>query len=304
VVSKKLKKKLDEVGDHSTCLTSDQYVLRLMEAYPPLEPHKEEALMRRIKKHNDKKAIETLCKYNQRLVAKLAFRYRNRGLDLADLIQEGNLGLLRAIHKFDPSMGNKFSTVAWWWVHEAVTRAIKNKGSLVRIPVHIQDEAVQIQKEWSQGMINDKRMLSSQEISDRTGMDKADVEKHKTYRYEHQSLDKLFNESQSIGDILHDPLSLPPDKAVEKTEDKEYLMRMVNKLPAKAATFLKKRYGLLDGVARTRTQMAEMYRISDQRIYQMQRKYLDMLRLLIDKDRVNLERGTPNRRVRRSVYEE
>lgn len=288
--SKKVSKKKKDNTAIKRYGHSDQFVLRRADKSPPLKPDREREVIARWKAdNNDQEALHIIFMHNQRLVAKEAGKHIGRGLEFCELVQEGNIGMFRALKKFKPELNYKFSTYATWWIKEGIDRAIKNKARMIRIPVNVQQVTANIQKACSQSISNDQVTLNSSQLAERFGMSVEDAEKHKIYLSSHISLDKpLANyESINIGDILYDKEELQPQSVIEVSSDHSKVREWVNRLNTEDAEFVYRMFGLIDSCPRTRVQMAELYQTTEQFILRREKKILEQLRQIASQAEIN-----------------
>ena len=271
--------------------TADDFILSRMSKYPPLEPKEELRLFHLIKKKNCKKSREIMLMHNMRWVAKIAKNYRNKGLDYADLFQEGVLGLDHAIDKFDYRKGFKFSTYATWWIKESITRAIKMTSLPIRLPVKVFDTSAKVKQLHQQCCIEEHRTPTSLEIAEKLGITQEEAQKHKGYLYEYDSLHRKIYNDDALGDIIKDERQESMDELAMQGEDYRYLYDCLQHMPAKMAAFLRRFYGLRTGRPRTKVEMAMLYDISEQQVMARCKRALRRLKSLIDPARINLEGG-------------
>lgn len=216
---------------------------------------------------------------NQRLVITIAKRYRGQGLSFLDLIQEGNVGLMKAVDKFDPGRGNRFATYATWWIRQAITRALCYKSRTIRLPLHMGERLRRVKQVSSQLAKKLGRRPEPQEIAEVLGLSSEQMEsvlRAPTYTLSLQKPVGEDGESQ-LGQFIEDEEIPPPLDTLIDEEMHEEVEEVLSKLPSRERRVIELRYGLDDGVPRTLEEIAEKFDLSRERIRQIER---DVLRKL------------------------
>ena len=287
---------------------ADYFVLQTASAKDLLKPDTQDQLVCKIQDIKPgarrQRLLTKLCKANQGLIVTIAKRYMKKGLEMADLIQEGNLGLLRAVWKYDRSRGFRFSTLAFWWIREAISRAVMNKGSPVRLPVHVHDELNQVSRVWVNGFVVEKKIMTSKEIATTLNKDQRHVEMLRVYRAEHESLDREISDDMDVSSRIAD-YRLIPGKTSEADEDRQQVHDAIAALKDKRASeFLIQRFGLRDGRERSKEELAMMYRKTKEQIAAMEKKYFDMMRQQINLQKLNMDRVKVKKKTPKELEEE
>jgi RNA polymerase primary sigma factor len=249
-----------------------------------LTPQEEIELAARIKK-GDKKAREHMIKANLRLVVKIARDYEGIGLPLLDLISEGNIGLMKAVERFDPKKGGKLSTYGSWWIKQSIKRALANQSKTIRLPVHLVDKiskmrrtAMKLQEEFG-------REPTDEELAAELGTTAARVSQMRTASIRPASLDAPVgdDDSNSYSEIVEDERAVNPYEELEDKTVTGMLQDMVKHLDDREATILRFRFGLDGGNEKTLEEVGEKFGVTRERVRQIQNLALRKLRKMIER---------------------
>jgi RNA polymerase nonessential primary-like sigma factor len=274
---------LDELASDGT-----QYYLRLIGSRPMLTPEQELALATKVKE-GDFKARQKMIEHNLRLVVSIAKHYSNRGVPLMDLIEDGNLGLMHALEKFEPARGFRFSTYATWWVRQSIERAIISQSRTIRLPVHVVREINQV--------VRAKRLLESERegqedqrvsiediahLLDKPLEDVADMlnlNEHTT------SLDAPLDidPSMTLADMIADNESSSPEVRTEQKQMERLIKQWLNQLPEKQKIVVEKRFGLYDDEMATLEDLAVELDLTRERVRQIQQEAMQKLKRILIK---------------------
>ncbi|MES2971604.1 MAG: RNA polymerase sigma factor RpoD [Patescibacteria group bacterium] len=266
---------LDDIADDSVRL-----YLREIGKIPLLTAPEELALANQVVA-GDKGAKDKMAEANMRLVVSIAKRYVGRGLDLLDLIQEGNTGLLRAVEKFDPDKGFKFSTYATWWIRQAITRAIADQARTIRIPVHMVEtinKLLRTQRRLTQEL---NREPSNEEIAKEMEIDVDKVEHIMKIKQDISSLDASVRDDEEdsvLADFIEDEDTVSPEESATNQLLKEHVKDMLGALTEREQKILKLRFGLEDGKSHTLEEVGQEFSVTRERIRQIEAKALAKLR--------------------------
>jgi RNA polymerase primary sigma factor len=266
---------LDDVSDDSVRL-----YLREIGKIPLLTSEEELDLAQRVVA-GEKRAKDKMAEANMRLVVSIAKRYVGRGLDLLDLIQEGNTGLLRAVEKFDPDKGFKFSTYATWWIRQAITRAIADQARTIRIPVHMVEtinKLLRTQRRLTQEL---NREPTNEEIAKEMEMDVDKVEHIMKIKQDIHSLDQSVRDDEDesvLGDFVEDEDTITPEESATNQLLKEHVQELLNGLSEREQKIIRMRFGLDDGKNHTLEEVGHEFSVTRERIRQIEAKALAKLR--------------------------
>lgn len=253
--------------------------LKEIGSYPLLSMEDEVSLAKRIE-YGDEAAKQLLAESNLRLVVSIAKRYIGRGLSFLDLIQEGNLGLIKAVEKFDYTKGYKFSTYATWWIRQAITRSIADQSRTIRIPVHM-SEIINKTYRVSRNLVQDLgREPTEQELSVALDMPIEKVRDILKVSADPISLDTPIGEEDDshLGDFIRDESVMDPEEAASYSILKEQITRLLDTLTEREQRVLVLRFGLQDGRSRTLEEVGKEFNVTRERIRQIEAKALRKLR--------------------------
>jgi RNA polymerase primary sigma factor len=258
--------------------------LREIGQVPLLTPQEEVQLAARIKV-GDRHARTKMIKANLRLVVKIAHDYSNFGLPLLDLISEGNIGLMKAVERFDPAKGGKLSTYAAWWIKQSIKRALANQSKTIRLPVHLVDKISKM-KRVSMRMAEELgRDPSDYELAERLGMSPAKVSQLRTVSIRPASLDAPVGDNEDgteFSEIVGDENAATPYEFLNDHTMRDEVRRLVTHLDAREAEILNLRFGLDGQKPLTLEDVGKKFKVTRERVRQLQNIALNKLRLLLE----------------------
>ena len=268
---------VDQFSDDSVRL-----YLREIGKIPLLSNEEEVDLAYRIVK-GEKKAKDKRVEANMRLVVSIAKRYSGRGLDFLDLIQEGNTGLLRAVEKFDPDKGFKFSTYATWWIRQAITRAIADQARTIRIPVHMVETINKVLRATRKLTNELNREPTVEEIAKEMGMEPEKIDYVMKIKQDIASLDATVgrdgdDEDSVLGDFIEDEGRVSPEDAAAAQMLKEQIAEILSSLSEREQKVVKLRFGIGGGRPHTLEEVGAEFSVTRERIRQIEAKALSKLR--------------------------
>lgn len=263
-----------------------QLYLKEINKFPLLTPKEEKDLINKVKE-GDEEAHSRLIKSNLRLVISIAKNYVNRGLSFLDLIDEGNLGLLKSIDGFKIEIGCKFSTYATWWIRQAITRALANTAKTIRIPTYMSDNISKLKNVSAELTSKLERKPDTEELAkemDITSKKISTIERAlkpaNVFREEITGSDVIW----AISEMIADPNTKPPDEELIDSNEKEDVERLLSIIDKRAATILKMRFGLDNGTHKTLQEVGEKLNITRERVRQIEKEALRKLHYITSRE--------------------
>jgi RNA polymerase primary sigma factor len=258
--------------------------LREIGQIPLLKPEDEIRLAARIKK-GDKNARAKMIKANLRLVVKIAHDYSNLGLPLLDLISEGNIGLMKAVERFDPKKGGKLSTYAAWWIKQSIKRALANQGKTIRLPVHLVDKISKMKRASHQLSERLGREPTDDELAAKLDMPPAKVTQLRTISVRPASLDAPIGEDDvtEFSEVVSDESALTPFELLRDKTLRDDISEVLSELDPREAEILILRFGLDGNNPQTLEEVGKKFKITRERVRQIQNIALSKLRRIMEK---------------------
>lgn len=268
--------------------------LREIGQIPLLTPEEEIELAARIKK-GDKEARAKMIRSNLRLVVKIAHDYANLGLPLLDLISEGNIGLMKAVERFDPAKGGKLSTYAAWWIKQSIKRALANQSKTIRLPVHLVDKISKMRRVALQMSEELGREPTDDELAEEVGLSAAKVSQLKTVSIRPASLDAPISDDDSteFGEIVGDMEAQTPFEKLRDQNLRDEVSELLSVLDDREKKIIYSRFGLDGGKAKTLEEVGKKFGVTRERIRQLQNIALMKLRRALQKKEKPIEHLLP-----------
>jgi len=268
--------------------------LREIGQIPLLTPEEEVDLAAKIKK-GDKEARAKMIRSNLRLVVKIAHDYGNLGLPLLDLISEGNIGLMKAVERFDPAKGGKLSTYAAWWIKQSIKRALANQSKTIRLPVHLVDKISKMRRVALQMSEELGREPTDEELAEEVGLSSAKVSQLKTVSIRPASLDAPISDDDTteFGEIVGDMEALTPFEQLRDRNLRDEVSDLLAVLDEREKKIIFSRFGLDGGKAKTLEEVGKKFGVTRERIRQLQNIALMKLRRALQKKEKPIEHLLP-----------
>ena len=266
-------------GNYSESVSGDpiRIYMREITEVPLITVKEENELAKRIKK-GDAAAREHMIRANLRLVVKIARGYENYGLPLLDLINEGNIGLMKAVERFDPAKGAKFSTYAAFWVKQGIKRALADQSKTIRLPVHVVDKLFHIRKCETQLLEILGREPTDQEIAEEIGMKADQVRDYRKASIAPTSLDSKIGEEGTFAELITDPNAVDPSRELQNGSEIDMISGLLATLSDREKAVLSLRFGLNDGNEKTLEEVGQKFGVTRERIRQIEAKAHEKIR--------------------------
>ena len=279
IITENNRYELDLNGYNGFVEDSVKQYLKEIGKYPLLTVKQEQELAKK-SKENDKYAAKKLAEHNLRLVVSIAKKYVGRGLNFLDLIQEGNLGLLKAVERFDVDKGYRFSTYATWWIRQAITRAIADQAKTIRVPVHMVETINKLKRVQRQMTLELDREPTEEELAKALNTTEDKVREIIKISLDPLSLETPIGEEDDshLGDFVKDDSSLSPEEYAINEVLKDEISELLLTLTEREEQVIKLRFGLIDGTCRTLEEVGTIFGVTRERIRQIEAKALRKLR--------------------------
>ena len=273
-------KSFDDMSVDASQLNTVKVYMKEISKYPLLKKAEEKELSRKVQEENDEKAREKLITSNLRLVVNIAKHYRGYGLAFLDLIQEGNIGLMKAVEKFDYTKNFRFSTYATWWIKQGIKRAISDIGRTIRVPIYVSEQANRVQKARNEYISKHSSEPTVKQLSAMTGLSQAKVTETLQLIQDPISINATIGDDKDgeVGDFIPDNDSLSPADEFMRNSLAEGVRDMLEGLSDREKKIIIYRYGLDGGKARTLEDVGLLLGITRERVRQIEAKAIIKLR--------------------------